>query len=439
MTAKQALVCNSPSGITVGNPVHPTPMDVVVIGGGPSGLMAAIFAAKSGAKVLLLEKMREPLRKLKITGKGRCNITNTAPLAAFLAETSPNPNFLKPSFLRFFNEDTIDFFEQIGIPSVVERGGRVFPESNSAVDVANKILNHAKECGVEIRCDSKIKGFKTDNDKIVGVEVVPNEIISGKTFILATGGASYPATGSSGDGYPIARSLGHQVTPIRPALVPVETKEESAKNLQGLSLINVRVNVWIDGKKVDSEFGEMLFTHFGLSGPIILTLSRRHNISIQQKKNIIFSIDLKPALDEQKLDNRLQRDLDANGKMKLVNVFKLWLPAKLIPEFIRILSLDGEKLGNQVKSEERKKIRLLLKDFRFEITALRPFSEAIITSGGISLDQVNSKNLSSKLFPNLFFAGEVLDLDANTGGYNLQIAFSTGVMAGEQAAWMALA
>lgn len=413
--------------------------DVVIAGGGPSGMMAGIFAAKNGAKVLLLEKMREPFRKLKITGKGRCNITNTAPMAAYLAEIGPVPNFLKPSFLRFFNDDTIDFFKQIGIPTVIERGGRVFPESNSAVDVTNKILDHAKQCGIEIRCNCKIKGFKTENNIITGVEIVPNKIISGKTFILATGGASYPATGSSGDGYPIARSLGHQVTPIHPALVPVETKGESAKNLQGLSLINVKVNVWIDGKKIDSEFGEMLFTHFGLSGPIILSLSRRHNVAIQQKMNVIFSIDLKPALDDQKLDNRLQRDLDENGKMKLVNVFRKWLPAKLIPEFIRLLNINGEKPANQVKADERKKIRMLLKDFSFEVTALRPFSEAIITSGGISLDQVNSKDLSSKLFPNLFFAGEVLDLDANTGGYNLQIAFSTGVLAGEQAAWMALA
>jgi predicted Rossmann fold flavoprotein len=412
--------------------------DVVIVGGGPAGIMAGIFASQNGAKVLLLEKMREPLRKLKITGKGRCNITNTAPMAAFLAETGPTPNFLKPAFLRFFNEDTIDFFKQIGIPTVTERGGRVFPESNSAVDVAIKLIDHAKKCGIEIRCNCKIKGFKNENGKISGVEVVPNEVILGKTFILATGGASYPATGSSGDGYPIARNLGHQLTPIRPALVPVETKGNTAQNLQGLSLINVKVNVWIDGKKVDSEFGEMLFTHFGLSGPIILTLSRRHNNAIQQKKNVIFSIDLKPALDEQKLDNRLQRDLDENGKMKLINIFRKWLPAKLIPEFIRQLTLNGEKLGNQVKADEKKKIRMLLKDFCFEVTDLRPFSEAIITSGGISLDQINSKNLSSKLYPNLFFAGEVLDLDANTGGYNLQIAFSTGVLAGEQAAWLAL-
>ncbi|HNW98130.1 MAG TPA: NAD(P)/FAD-dependent oxidoreductase [Bacteroidales bacterium] len=412
--------------------------DVVIIGGGPAGIMAGIFAAQNGAKVLLLEKMREPLRKLKITGKGRCNITNTAPMAAFLTETGPQPNFLKPSFLRFFNDDTVAFFEQIGVKTVVERGGRVFPESNSAVDVANKMLDYARSCGVEIRCNSKIKRFITEENKVTAVEVAPNEIIYGKTFILATGGASYPATGSSGEGYPIARNLGHQVTPIRPALVPVETKGDSAKNLQGLSLINVKVNVWIDGKKAGDEFGEMLFTHFGLSGPIILTLSRRFNDAIQQKKKIIFSIDLKPALDEQKLDNRLQRDLDENGKMKLVNIFRKWLPAKLIPEFIRLLNLDGEKIAGQIKSEERKKIRLLLKDFRFEVTALRPFSEAIITSGGISLEQINSKTLASKIYPNLFFAGEVLDLDANTGGYNLQIAFSTGVLAGEQAAWMAL-
>jgi len=408
--------------------------DVIIIGGGAAGIMSGIFAAKAGAKVLILEKMREPLKKLKITGKGRCNITNTAPLAAFLNETAPNPNFLKPTFSRFFNEDTINFFHEIGVETVVERGGRVFPKSNSAVGVANAMVSYTKSCGVEIRCNSKVKRFVAKDGQITGVEIVPNQIINGKAFILATGGTSYPATGSSGDGYPIARELGHKVTNIRPALVPVETKGDTAKNLQGLSLKNVKVNVWLDGKKADEEFGEMLFTHFGLSGPIVLTLSRRHNEAIQQKRNVVFSIDLKPALDEQKLDNRLQRDLDENGKMKLSNIFKLWLPSKLIPEFIRLLRLNGEKLANQVSGEERKKIRLLLKNFRFEVTALRPFSEAIITCGGVCLEQINSKTLASKIYPNLFFAGEVIDIDANTGGYNLQIAFSTGVMAGEQAA-----
>lgn len=411
--------------------------DVVIIGGGPAGIMAGIFAAKNGAKTIILEKMREPLRKLKITGKGRCNITNTANLSKFLEETN-NASFIKPTFLHFFNKDTIDFFNQISLETIEERGGRIFPMSNSAVDVATKLIDYARKSGVEFRYNCKVKGFQKEENILTGCEVVPNEIIKGKSFILATGGASYPATGSSGDGYPIARGIGHEVTAIRPALVPLETTGRSAQNLQGLSLINVKVNVWIDGKKVDEEFGEMIFTHFGLSGPIILSLSRRHNEAIQQKKKIIFSIDLKPALDEQKLDNRLQRDLDANGKMKLVNIFRQWLPAKLIPEVISILKIDGERLGNQIKSDERKKIRMLLKDFRFEISALRPFSEAIITSGGVSLNQINANTLSSKIYPNLFFAGEIMDLDANTGGYNLQIAFSTGVVAGEQAAKIAL-
>jgi hypothetical protein len=218
----------------------------------------------------------------------------------------------------------------------------------------------------------------------------------------------------------------------------VETEGDSAQNLQGLSLVNVQANVWIHGKKAGEAFGEMLFTHFGLSGPIILTLSRRFNAALQEKQDVVLSIDLKPALDDLKLDLRLRRDLDENGRMKLGNLFKQWLPAKLIPEFLRLLGLDGNKWANQVSAEERKKIRVLMKDFRFRITALRPFSEAIITAGGIALEQVHSKTLASKLYSNLFFAGEVLDLDANTGGYNLQIAFSTGVLAGEQAAHMAL-
>jgi predicted Rossmann fold flavoprotein len=273
-----------------------------------------------------------------------------------------------------------------------------------------------------------------EGGRIVGVELAGGEVVPGKAFILATGGASYPATGSSGDGYALARSLGHQVTPISPALVPVETEGDSAGNLQGLSLVNVQANVWIEGKKAGDEFGEMLFTHFGLSGPIILTLSRRFNEALRGRKNVVFSIDLKPALDDRKLDLRLRRDLDENGRMKLANLFRQWLPAKLIPEFLRLLGLDGNKWANQVGAEERRKIRLLMKDFRFQVKGLRPFSEAIITSGGVCLDQIQSKTLASKLYPNLFFAGEILDLDANTGGYNLQIAFSTGVTAGEQAA-----
>jgi predicted Rossmann fold flavoprotein len=408
--------------------------DVVIIGGGPAGLMAAIFATRLGAKVLLLEKMRDPLRKLKITGKGRCNITNTANLKAFLAEIGPQPNFLKPAFHRFFNEDTIAFFHEIGVQTVVERGGRVFPESNSAVDVADKMMDHAQRCDVAIRCDSRIKRIIAEEGRITGVELSTREVIQGKAFILATGGASYPATGSSGDGYALARSLGHRVTATHPALVAVETEGDTAKNLQGLSLVNVKANVWIEGKKAGDEFGEMLFTHFGLSGPIILTLSRRYNEALQARKEVLFSIDLKPALDDKKLDQRLQRDLDEHGKMKLANLFKDWLPSKLIPEFLRLLALDGNKWAHQVSAEERKKIRLLMKDFRFRVTSLRPFSEAIITAGGVSLDQIQSRTMASKLYPNLFFAGEVLDLDANTGGYNLQIAFSTGVLAGEQAA-----
>lgn len=412
--------------------------DIIVIGGGASGVMAAIFAARKGASVLLIEKMREPLRKLKITGKGRCNITNTANLQNFLNEAGPDPSFLKPAFNRFFNKELIDFFESIGVVTHEERGGRVFPKNNSAVDLSNKLYDFARSNQVEFLFNSKVKRILKSDTTVTGVEIVPNKCILASAVILACGGASYPATGSSGDGYPIARDLGHKVTSIRPALVPVETKGALAKDMQGLSLVNARVNVWIDGKKAGEEFGEMLFTHFGLSGPVILTLSRRFNSDIQQKKNIIFSIDLKPSLEDQKLDNRLQRDLDGNGKMKLSNLFRQWLPAKMIPVFLNLLKLDKDKLANQVNAEERKRIILLMKDLRFEISALRPFSEAIITSGGVSLDDIDPYTLSSKKYPNLFFAGELLDLDANTGGYNLQIAFSTGVLAGECAANLAL-
>lgn len=413
--------------------------DVVILGGGPAGLMAGIFAARGGASVLVLERMRDPLRKLRITGKGRCNLTNTAPMRDFLAEIGPQPNFLKPAFHRFFTEDTTAFFREIGVETVVERGGRVFPESNSAVDVAEKLADQVRACGVTLRCDSRAKRFMMEGERVTGVELTTREVIPGKAFILATGGASYPATGSSGDGYALARALGHRITALHPGLVPVETEGDSAPNLQGLSLVNAQVNVWVEGRKAGEAFGELLFTHFGLSGPIVLTLSRRFGSAIASGKDVVFSIDLKPALDDRKLDLRLQRDLGEHGKAKLTNLFKEWLPAKLIPEFLRLLALDGQKLGYQVNAEERKRIRLLMKDFRFRVTRLRPFEEAIITAGGVALDQIQPKTLASKLHPNLFFAGEVLDLDANTGGFNLQIAFSTGVLAGESAARMAQA
>lgn len=412
--------------------------DVVIIGGGPAGIMAGIFAAQAGAKPILLEKMDAPLRKLKITGKGRCNLTNTAALPDFLAQIGPQSRFLRPAFQRFFNDDTMAFFESIGVPTVVERGGRVFPESNSAVDVARRMVAHAESLGVRIRCHRKLRRFVVENDRIIAVELASGETVPGKAFVLATGGASYPATGSSGEAFAVVEELGHPVTPRRPALVPVETAGETARNLQGLSLVNSQVNVWVDGRKADAEFGELLFTHFGLSGPVILTLSRRWNDAILGGRKVVFSIDLKPALDDPKLDARLQRDLETGGKTKLKNLFKGWLPAKLIPEFLQRLRLDGEKLGNQVTSEERRRLRLLLKDFSFEVTGLRPFSEAIVTAGGIGLERVDPKSMASRLHPNLFFAGEALDLDANTGGYNLQIAFSTGVLAGEKAAALAL-
>ena len=404
--------------------------EVIVVGGGAAGLLAAGRAAESGAKVLLLEKMNQPGRKLRITGKGRCNLTNIAPMREFMDHIGENSRFLRHAFSCFFSKELIEFFENKGVPITVERGERAFPSSEQAQDIFNALVRWVEKLKVEVRKESCVTKLIVSEGVISGVEVNNTTIFNANKVIIATGGASYPATGSTGDGYRLAKSLGHTVTPIRPALVPLETKGNTAQELQGLSLKNVKASIWIDGKKKGDEFGEMMFTHFGITGPIVLTLSRKFSLEIQAKKQIICSIDLKPALDDPKLDARLLRDLNEHGKMKFQSVLKLWLPGKLASLAGDLLKISGDKLCHQISAEERKRIRLWLKDFRFEITGSRSFSEAIITAGGVELKEVDAKTMESKIIKGLFFAGEVLDLDADTGGYNLQIAFSTAWLAG---------
>lgn len=408
--------------------------DVIVIGAGAAGLIAAGRAAEMGGKVLILEKMERAGRKLLITGKGRCNITNEAPISEFLKHIHPNARILKHAFSNFFNNDFVSLLGSQGLETVTERGGRIFPLTDKSSDVVNALLKWVSSKEVTISYQERVEEIITENNQIKGIASVKNgqrQQYLCNHVIICTGGNSYPATGSNGDGYRFAKALGHTVTPILPALVPIETEGPLAPELQGLSLKNVNASIWIDGKKYKEDFGEMLFTHFGVSGPIILTLSRFIVQELNSGKKPELSIDLKPALDDPQLDNRLQRDLNEHGKKQVENAFKLWLPSKLIPVFMKLTNIEGAKLCHQVTSVERKKIRLLMKDFRFKISGHRSFKEAIITSGGINTSEIDFKTMESKLIKNLYFAGEIIDLDADTGGFNLQIAWSTGYLAGE--------
>lgn len=404
--------------------------DVIVIGGGPAGLIAAGRAAELGATVLVLEKMRQTGRKLLITGKGRCNITNDSSIGDFLKHVHPNGRFLRHAFSQFFSADIIELLNNYGVDTTLERGGRYFPSSNKSSDVLHALLRWVNELKVEIRCGHRVEKLIVENDTIKGLVTNGQTILTGKV-ILATGGKSYPATGSNGEGYELARKVGHSIEKAKPALVPLETEGDLAQKLQGLNLKNVKAIVWVNEKKGGEDFGELLFTHFGLSGPIILTLSRMIVNELHSNNKVELTIDLKPALDEQKLDKRLLRDLNEHGKKKIQNIFPAWLPAKMVPVFIDILGLDPEKEGHQISSKERKQIRHLLKNFRFRITNHRPFKEAIITAGGIPTIEISSKTMESKIISGLYFAGEVINLDADTGGYNLQIAYSTGWLAGD--------
>ena len=403
--------------------------DVIIVGAGPSGLLAAGRAAGLGARVLVLEKMRSEGRKLLITGKGRCNITNDAAPSEFIKHVFPDGRFLRNAFSHFYSKDIVELLKQHGVESTLERGGRCFPASNKSIDVLRALQKWVHEQKVEIRCGQHVERLIAEAGNIQGV-VSNSQVYSAPNVVLATGGKSYPATGSTGDGYELAKSVGHSIIKPIPALVPLETKGDLAQRLQGLNLKNVKAVVWVDGKKAGEAFGEMLFTHFGLSGPIILTLSRIAVAALQHNSKVEFTIDLKPALDEQKLDNRLLRDLNEHGKKQLSNIFRNWLPASMIPVFIEELKLDPEKMCHQVSSNERKQIRYLMKNLRFEVLKHRSFKEAIITAGGISTKEISPKTMESKLVKGLYFAGELIDLDAETGGYNLQIAWSTGWLAG---------
>jgi predicted Rossmann fold flavoprotein len=415
--------------------------DVVVVGAGTAGLMAAGQAAGMGARTLLLERMRRPARKLRISGKGRGNVTNTAPLPEFIARFNDG-RFLRNAFARFFNTELAGFFDGLGVPTVSERGGRVFPASDKAQDVVDALVRWAREQGAVLRTQVRVQRLLVDGGRVTGVGASREagegraERLSfwGPAVVIATGGASYPATGSTGDGYRLARSVGHTVVPVRPALVPLETAGDVASRLQGLSLRNVRLHVYADGAALAEAFGEMLFTHFGVSGPIVLSSSRRVVDALREGRQIELSIDLKPALDEKKLDARLLRDLDAHGKRQFRTLLKDLLPRMLIPVCVERTGIPGDRVGHQITAQERGRLRTWLKDFRLQVTGYRGFEEAIVTAGGVDTREVDPRTMASRLVEGLYFAGEVLDVDADTGGYNLQAAFSTGWVAGRAAA-----
>ncbi|HOZ31156.1 MAG TPA: NAD(P)/FAD-dependent oxidoreductase [Bacteroidales bacterium] len=411
--------------------------DVIIIGAGASGLLAAIRASELGMKAVVLEKMGSPGRKLLVTGKGRCNITNSSEIKDFIKEIFPDGRFLYPAFKSFFSSDILNLLNECGVNVILERGGRYFPESEQAADIVDALYSRALKNGVKFCFNSTAVSVIYKNDEVSGVESILGKDrfdFMAKNVIVCTGGKSYPGTGSTGDGYKLADQAGHKIEKLFPALVSLVIKEDYGVQMQGLTLKNINAALIVDGKLVAEEFGDLMFAHYGLSGPVILTLSRKAVIALDNKSIVNISIDFKPALDHITLDKRLLRDLNEHGKKKLENVFKLLLPQKAIDIFLKILKIDVEKPANQISGKERKAIVDLLKDFNCTVTGHRGFNEAVITAGGVSLEEVNPKTLESRLKKGLYFAGEVLNLDANTGGYNLQIAFSTGWLAAESAA-----
>lgn len=403
---------------------------VVVIGGGAAGLMAAVIAGREGAKITLLEKMNYVGKKMGITGKGRCNITNACDMSDFIKNTPGNGKFLYGAYERFTNEDLLQLLHDAGLETKVERGGRVFPASDSALDVRNTFMKLMKHYGVDVHLEEPVKKLLVDDGVVTGV-VTDRETYHADAVVIATGGKSYPATGSTGDGYILAAQVGHKITDIRPSLVPIVTEESWVKDLMGLSLRNVELSVVAKNKVQAKMFGEMMFTHFGITGPIVLSLS--HTVGkLMRKKNIGtigLDINLKPALSPETLDKRLQKDFDLYSKKQLINGMKDLLPSRLIPLIIELAGIDPQKPINQISKEERQQIGYMLQHMPLTVKGLRPVEEAIVTAGGISLKEFNPKTMESKLVKGLYGAGEVLDIDAFTGGYNLQAAFSTGYVA----------
>ena len=406
---------------------------IIVVGGGAAGMMAAITVARLGSEVTLIEQMGRCGRKLRITGKGRCNVTNDSANDELMRNVTTNPKFLFAAFSKFSSRDVQDFFEELGVPLKVERGKRVFPVSDKATDIVDAMVGACRDAGVKIVFD-KVKEIETDNGAVSSVKCEKGSYPC-RAVILATGGISYPQTGSDGSGFEIAKRLGHTVTPLIPSLVPLTSSDADCKRMQGLSLKNVSMKIRDvnSGKVLFEDFGEMMFTHFGITGPMVLSASA-HIRDVNTKKYRA-EIDLKPALDEQKLDARLLSDFSKYANRDFENALGDLLPSKMIDIVVRRSGIDGRKKVNSITRAERASLLSVLKCFSIDIRGFRPISEAIVTKGGIDVREVSPKTMGSKLVGGLYFAGEMLDVDAYTGGFNLQIAFSTGVLAGESAAY----
>ncbi len=395
-------------------------------------MMAAISAAESGKSVELFEKNEKLGKKLFITGKGRCNITNAADLEDFFPAVTSNPKFLYSAFYSFTNEQVIALFERLGVRTKVERGGRVFPVSDHSSDVIQALRGEMDRLGVNVHLRAEVKNLIIDERAAKGVTLSDGRKVYGDAVIVATGGISYPSTGSTGDGYRFAGKCGHKVTELSPSLVPMEVKEWYAGELMGLSLRNIEIRITDGKKKMYQEFGEMLFTHYGVTGPVILSASSIVGNRLKDKE-LTLHIDLKPALTEEQLDKRVLREFEANHNRQFKNAVDSLFPAKLRPVMVELSGIPEEKKVHEITKEERLRFVRLIKDFTMTLTGLRGFNEAIITKGGVSVKEIDPGTMESKLVKGLYFAGEVLDLDAVTGGYNLQIAWSTGYLAGMNA------
>jgi len=406
--------------------------DIAVIGAGPAGCMAAIRAAELGKKVVIIERNEDIGKKILLSGKGRCNITNSAPLDTFVEKFQKEGNFFRSAFFSFFNQDLIGFFESRGLKMKIERQNRIFPDTDSALSVVNILKGALSKNKVTILYKSRLASIKKKNN-LFELQMSDTDKISAKKVILATGGKSYKETGSTGDGFNIAYKLGHTIIRLKPWLVPLKTKEAWVKELQGLGLKNVRIIFKAGKKKIASPIGEIMFTHFGISGPLVLDLSGDIVSALEKDEKANLFIDLKPALQTEELENRLLNEFKDNGSTQINNLFKVLLPVRLIPVFIRLLKMDPERKASQITQKDRDAILSLLKAFPLTITGSLPIEEAMVTGGGISLKEINPRTMESKIIPGLYFAGEIIDGAASSGGFNIQRAFSTGYLAGEKA------